>query len=209
VLTALLIVKLRSRIVFAGLAGVVVLLSIASFVPGANPLLVGLDRLGGGGSALLADAARSEQLKQSLDIALNHPATGVGFQTILDAHSVPVQFWEAGGILGVLAFILYITGVFGTGWRLLRDRRLPTGIPELAGVLTISFAAWPIGGLYTQMLGDRYIYIPVGLLLGLQLASATPRSELSPSEPALAPPPAEPQTPTPDSVEVERVPVAR
>jgi O-antigen ligase len=205
-LTALLIPRLRSRIVVVGLTGIVLMVLVA---PTNNPLLEGIDRLSGGGDSTLANGQRSDQFHESLTIALDHPVTGIGFTVIADAHSLPVQVWETAGLLGIVALVLYSAGVFRTGWRLYREQGLPRGSPQLAGVLTISFAVWLIAGLLQNEIADRYIYVPVGLLLGLGLAAKAIRSQRDRSEPApaLAPPPRElPPAPVPQ--EVERVPVA-
>ncbi|HEX3562672.1 MAG TPA: O-antigen ligase family protein [Solirubrobacterales bacterium] len=202
-LTAMLIPKLRSRIVVVGLTGVVLTVLIA---PQGNPLTEGFDRLAGGGSASQATGQRSDQFHESLTIALHHPVTGVGFTVVADAHTLPLQFWETAGFLGVAALILYATGVFRTGLRLYRDRRLPRGSPALAGALTISFAVWLIAGLLENEIADRYIYVPVGLLLGLGLAASAGTRGPDRSEPAPTPRPAEPPAPVPQRV--ERVPLA-
>jgi len=170
-LTAVLIARLRGRVIAAGIAIIVVTLTVLSLVPGLTEQFVGIDRLGGGGNANLATAARSSQLQESLDIALDYPITGVGFSVITDAHNLPVQYWESAGLLGLLSLILYSTGAVTTGLRLYRDRRLPPGVADLAGALTVSFSIWVIAGLFQSQLGDRYIYVPVGLLIGLQLAA--------------------------------------
>jgi hypothetical protein len=117
-----------------------------------------------------------------------------------------VQVWETAGFLGVLALVLYATGVFRTGWRLYRDRRLPRGSPALAGALTISFAVWLIAGLLQNQIADRFIYVPVGLLLGLGLAASAGRPEPDHFEPAPARDPVRPPAPVPQ--ELDRVPVA-
>jgi O-antigen ligase len=202
-LTALLIPRLRSRVVVVGLMGIVLTVLIA---PQGNPLTEGFDRLGGGGDSSQANGQRSDQLDESLQIALDHPVTGVGFTVVADAHSLPVQVWETAGFLGVLALVLYATGVFRTGWRLYRDRRLPRGSPALAGALTISFAVWLIAGLLQNQIADRFIYVPVGLLLGLGLAASAGRPEPDHFEPAPARDHVRPPAPVPQ--ELDRVPVA-
>ena len=207
-LTALLIPKLRTRIVVIGLTGVDLMTLVAP--TNNNPLLEGIDRLSGGGDSTLANGQRSDQFHESLTIALDHPVTGIGFTVVADAHSLPVQIWETAGFLGIVALALYSAGVLRTGWRLYREQSLPRGSPQLAGVLTISFAVWLIAGLLQNEIADRYIYVPVGLLLGLGLAAkAAIRSERDRSEPARppAPPPRElPPARVPQRA--ERVPVA-
>jgi O-antigen ligase len=202
-LTALLIPKLRSRIVVVGLTGVVLTVLVA---PTNNPLLEGINRLSGGGDSTLANGQRSDQFHESLEIALDHPVTGVGFTVVADAHSLPLQVWETAGFLGILALVLYSAGVFRTGWRLYREQGLPRGSPQLAGVLMISFAVWLIAGLLQNEIADRFIYVPVGLLLGLGLAAKAMGSEPDRSEPAAEEPPERPPAFAPPAA--ERVPVA-
>jgi hypothetical protein len=202
--TCMLIPRLRSRIVVIGLTGLVLMVLVA---PSGNPLSEGFDRLSGGGDSSAANGQRSSQFKESLDIALDYPVTGVGFTVIADAHTLPLQFWETAGFLGVLALVLYATGTFRTGWRLYHDRRLPSGGRPLVGALTISFAVWLIAGLLQNEIADRYIFVPVGLLLGLGLAVQAGRSEQNGTQ---APPVvlSDPPPPAPAPREAERVPVA-
>jgi hypothetical protein len=176
VLTASLIARLRSRIFVATVTVLVVLASVTALAPGGGSLFFGLDRLTGTPDAQRSDDQRVQQLHESIDIALDHPVTGVGFETIEGAHSVPVQFWESAGFLGVTGFAAYILGTMGLGLRIRRDARLPRGAPSLAGALMISFAVFLIAGLAQSPVADRFIYMPVGLLLGLGLVAkaATP-----------------------------------
>jgi O-antigen ligase len=205
-LMGMMIVRLRGRILAAGLAAIVVFVAIAAVAPSGNSLFSGFDRLSGAGSAEGATHQRIDQLHESIGLAWDHPITGIGFQVIDDAHNLTVQFWEAAGLLGVLALILYVTGVFRTAWRLYRDPRLPRGSPELVGALAISYAVWLLSGLFQPPIADRYIHMPVGLLLGLGLVASARSSEPSAARPATA----ETATPTPVSVpgDSERVPVA-
>jgi hypothetical protein len=108
--------------------------------------------------------------------------TGVGFQVVLDAHSIPIQFWEAAGFLGIAAFVLYLTGVFATGRRLLRNPDLPRGSPEFVKALMVSYGVWLLSGFLQNPLADRYIYLPVGLLLGLSLAANARTPNIEPED---------------------------
>jgi hypothetical protein len=87
----------------------------------------------------------------------------------------------------------------------MRDRSLPKGVPDFAGALTVSVAVWLISGLFQNQIADRYIYVPVGLLLGLTVAANARRSQTRPSKPKPAPPPVAPPTAPPKSL--ERVPI--
>jgi O-antigen ligase len=207
-LMALMIPKLRSRIIVVAVTVAALTLLLA---PKNSPLLVGFDRLSGGGDATQATGQRSDQLHDSLNIALDHPVTGVGFTVVADAHTLPVQFWETAGFLGIIAMVLFVTGVVTTGLRLRRDKRLPARDgPLLAGTLTISFAVWFISGLLQNQIADRYIYVPVGLLLGLGVAARASGARRERSEPPARParPPATPARPAGSVIprEPERVP---
>ena len=194
-LTALLIPKLRARIVVIALAGAVLMMVAA---PTNNPLLEGFSRLSGGGDSSAANGQRSDQFHESLTIALAHPVTGIGFTVVADAHSLPLQFWETAGFLGIAALIIYAVGTLSTGWRVYRDPGLPRGSPAFVGAVTISFAVWLIAGIGQNEIADRYIFVPVGLLLGLGLAAQSGRSrgdvhEAVPDAVTAPPPAAEPQ----------------
>jgi O-antigen ligase len=202
-LTAMLIPKLRARVVVVGIVGALVLVLAA---PSNNPLLEGFNRLSGGGDSSQANGQRSDQFHESLHIALAHPVTGIGFTVVADGHSLPLQFWETAGFLGIIAIVLYATGVFETGRRLYRDPNLPRGSPQFVGAITICFAVWLIAGLLQNEIADRYIFVPVGLLLGLGLAASASGSEPGHSEPAPAPETA-PARPRAREPEMEEVPI--
>ncbi len=205
-LTGMLIPRLRTRILAAGIAAVVAFGAIAAFAPSGNSLFSGVDRLQGEGSASGASTQRFDQLHESIHLAWGHPFTGIGFQVISDAHNLGVQVWESAGILGILALLLFVTGVFHLGWRLYRDPALPRGSPEFVGALTVSFAIWLVSGLLQNPIADRYIYVPVGLLLGLSLAADARRPGTISDKPSL--PAGRPELhPSPSDV-AEPVPVA-
>jgi hypothetical protein len=205
VLTGLLVSRLRKRIVAAGLASIIVIVAIGAFVPQGQSLFFGFDRLAGTADAANSNEQRGQQLKESFDISLDHPITGVGYGKIIDAHTLPLQYWESGGVVAVFSFLLYTVGSVGSGWRLLQIRGLPEGSTALAGALTASILVWLLAGLGQSPVVDRFIYVPVGLLLGMRLAilESRKRVEAVPIEP---PPVA--VLPSGPPVPGERIPVA-
>jgi hypothetical protein len=205
-LMGMVITRLRSRIIAAGVAAIVLFAVIAAFAGSGSGLFSGFDRLEGGGSANGASTQRFDQLHESIHLAWGHPYTGIGFQVIADAHNLFVQVWEAAGLLGILALVVYVTGVFHLAWRLYKDRRLPRGSPEFVGALTVSFGIWLISGLLQNPIADRYIYMPVGILLGLAIAAKSASREAGRSEGSANGRPAELASPAAE--EAEPVPVA-
>jgi O-antigen ligase/polysaccharide polymerase Wzy-like membrane protein len=124
-----------------------------------------LERFSGGDPQ--AEAGRRFLLERSWEIARDHLATGVGFSRILDSHSLPIQFLLAGGIVALLAFMLWVWGMGRVGVSVVRDERAPPASRELAAALTAALAAWLIPGLINPQLIERFMYIPAGLLLAL------------------------------------------
>jgi O-antigen ligase len=205
-LTGMLIAKLRLRILAFGLAAVVTLGVLAAFAPSGSGLFSGVDRLEGAGSAAGADTQRFDQLHESIQLAWGHPFTGIVFQVISDAHNLWVQVWEAAGLFGFTALLIFVVGTVLLGLRLRKDPGLPRGSPEFVGALTVSFLSWVIVGLLQNAIADRYIYMPVGLLLGLAIAAKANRPAADRSGPTPVARPVE--TPQLRSDEVERVLVA-
>jgi O-antigen ligase len=205
-LTGMLIARLRTRILAAGLAAIVVFFLVAAFAPSGSSLFSGFDRLEGAGSASGATTQRVDQLHESIHLAWGHPISGIGLQVISDAHNLWVQVWESAGLFGILALLIYVTGVFHLAWRLYKHPGLPRGSPEFVGALAVSFGIWVVSGLLQNPIADRYIYVPVGLLLGVSLAAKAAAPEDGRAEPVASLLPEEP--PALISDELERVPVA-
>jgi O-antigen ligase len=204
--TGLLIARLRTRILAAGIAAILVFALIAVFAPSGNSLFSGFDRLEGGGSASGASTQRFDQMRESIHIAWGHPFTGIGFQVISDAHDLWIQVWESAGLVGILALLLFVIGVFHLAWRLYKDPHLPRGSPEFVGALTVSFSIWLAEGFLQNPIADRYIYMPVGILIGLGLAAKARTSEAD--RPEEKPDRGEAELIRPPSEDLEPVPVA-
>jgi hypothetical protein len=117
-----------------------------------------------------SDAARLALYHQALNNIYERPFTGVGFAQVREYHDIYLQVAQAGGLLALLAFLTYIFGAIGTARRNLRLERMADGwliSMSAAG----SFAAWLTAGLFQNAIYDRYIYVPVGLLLGVTWAA--------------------------------------
>lgn len=165
-----LLVRGREKLAVALIAVVVAGGLFAWFAPGGSPLVAAIDRVANGGTATqLADAQRLSQFHQSLDVATQHALTGVGFATVADAHSLPIQLVEAGGVVALAAFLVFAWGAIALGIRLVRDSSLSAEARLLAGGMTASLGVWLLSGLLQNPVTDRYLYVPVGLLLGLAL----------------------------------------
>lgn len=117
------------------------------------------------------DAANSTRLflyRQALDAAAAHPLTGVGFSVVRVATDIYLQVLQAGGVPALIAFLWFVFGTLALGIRL--ARAYPVDAPQriLASAFTLSFAVWLIEGLVQNDIYNRYLFVPVGLLIGLE-----------------------------------------
>ena len=167
----------RARLIaVAGiLVGMVALAPLAG-LGGSSDLLNGLNRLkqttktSDDVSVTFSDQQRREQLDKALEAVQTRPLTGVGFTTVRLAHNTYVQVLAGGGVLALLGFLWFIAGGLREGVRLARSRELAPDAASLSAALTVALAAWFIGGLVQPPLFERYLYLPLGILLAMTAA---------------------------------------
>jgi O-antigen ligase len=99
------------------------------------------------------------------------PVVGHGFQLIVQAHDIYLQLLQSGGLLALVAFMAYLVGTLRLAWRLGHDSVVPAALRPLVAGLASSILVWLINGLVGNQLYDRYLYVPIGLLLGLSFLS--------------------------------------
>ena len=128
-----------------------------------------LARLGPGSlSAVRSDARRDVVRSEALRQIEARPLTGVGFGSIEGAHSNFLQFLQSGGVLAILAFLLFVGGAVRTGLRL--GRRARTSERRgLALALLGSIGALLVAGVASNDVAGRGLYVPVGLIAALAM----------------------------------------
>lgn len=157
--------------------------------------------LGGGGNG--SDAARLEVAQQALRDIAERPLLGIGFDVSGDGHSVYLQAIAAGGVLTLLALIVYTVAVLRTA----RLRQHGT-VDVLTVACLVSTFAWLMLAVFENALVERYMYLPLVFLLAIaklraEEAEATPRRWLRPGVPARTAP-AEPERAGPTLVSAGR-----
>ncbi|MGH2993228.1 MAG: O-antigen ligase family protein [Solirubrobacterales bacterium] len=95
------------------------------------------------------------------------PLLGYGFQNLRGTHDVYLQLLQAGGLLALLSFLLFAAGTLTVGVRCGRSAHLPPDLRALARGLTASIAVWLLAVLVLNIFLDRFLYVPIGLLLGI------------------------------------------
>ena len=118
-----------------------------------------------GTSVQSSNSERVKYLEDSLKYIAQRPVPGYGFQWIEVSHNIFLQLVLSGGLVALLGYVLVIAGYFREGIRL-RSRVSQ----QLAGIdlsLMISLAAFLVMGLVQTDLLDRYLYLPVALILSI------------------------------------------
>lgn len=159
----------RTRLVVAFSVCVAVAVGIFLIAPSQQSAL---ERLSGSTDSEYANEQRFELIEDGLDVALDHPFTGVGFARILDSHSVPVQVLQSGGVLALSALLLWALGFLRLGASLSRNPRVPTANAQLSAAMLAGLAGWFLPGILAPQIVERFIFVPAGILLGLALAAA-------------------------------------
>ncbi len=173
IMLALLLLPFRRTLFLAVLVGGLFAAGGTTLVLAAQPSLLGVDRLiGNDPSAAASNTARLDEIEVSLANIEAYPLTGVGFGAARRAHNLYLQFLESSGIVGLAAFLAFVWGVVSLGWHL---RRSTSGVPpegrQLAGALLAALGIWLFSGLVQSPIVDRYIYVPVGVVIGLSVAA--------------------------------------
>ncbi len=135
-----------------------------------NPF-VAIQRITSPASTTLSDTTRLQYYGAALTDFASHPLTGIGFDVVRGAHDIYLQLLQAGGVLAVLSFVVFSAGSLRRGFLLSRDTGLDHESRNLASAFTVSFLTWLLAGLVQNFIYDRYLYVPVGLIIGLSVAS--------------------------------------
>jgi O-antigen ligase len=129
---------------------------------------VAAKRFAGGAGATVSDQARLDTLRESLDAVLGNPLVGSGFSVVRAAHDIYLQVLEAGGVLALVGFITFAAAILRRAWWLARPSRgAPRGVSVLAAGSGAAVCVWLLFGLVGNAIYDRYLYIPVGIVLAL------------------------------------------
>jgi SAM-dependent methyltransferase len=142
---------------------------IVSSAIGWHQLTVATDRLVGLQPVGPSDVIRVEGYGQAVTSIASNPVVGTGFSSVRVAHDIYLQLFEAGGVLGITAFAVFVLGCLYLGLRLCRDITLPAAMQPFAAAATASMLTWFAAGLVENQVYDRYLYVPCGFLVGMSL----------------------------------------
>lgn len=135
-----------------------------------------------------SDQSRSRLAQQAIEDFQKYSIAGLGLKAIVQAHSLPLQLLQSGGLILFVSVVTYWIWCLRDAWVL--SRRGHT----LARYLFVSIFAWLALGVIENQLTDRLLYYTVGCVAALSAhylvrgASGTPIPEgLQPDPESAAP----------------------
>lgn len=136
----------------------------------AQPELVSLERLTGGVVGVAgSNQAHLTAWAVALQLIPSSPIIGSGYANVGDAHDIVLQLLVSGGVLALIGFALFTIGFIVIGWRSARDTRLGTAMQTFSAGLTASALVFLATGLVGDLIYDRFLYWPFGLLLAIHI----------------------------------------
>jgi len=133
-----------------------------------NLLGFGVQRLFGFVSVAESNLLRLEYYKEAYFDFSKNPLFGVGYGVVRQAHNIYLQILQAGGLLGFVGFYWFIIGFLSLGWNIRSNARFRIKNPLIVDALIVSILTWLVIGLFFNLIFDRFLYIPMGLLLGIK-----------------------------------------
>ena len=125
----------------------------------------GLARLVGETDTSAANQAHLDAMAASLNSFYGNPLIGVGFGSVRLANNIVLQSLQAGGVLAALGLVAYFAGAIASG---IRNSVTTNG---LGVALSLSVIAWLVDGLFQNIIYDRFLFLPVALILSIGLTA--------------------------------------
>ncbi len=126
------------------------------------------------------NAAHLTALSDGLNNFTHSPVFGNGYEYIRGAHDVYVQLLQGGGIISLLGFLLFAGGILRVGYCVGENPRLSTLERLTARALVVSMTVWLALGTFENPVQDRFLYVPAGLILGMNALTRHRRSPVGP-----------------------------
>ncbi|MBJ7519190.1 MAG: O-antigen ligase family protein [Solirubrobacteraceae bacterium] len=118
-----------------------------------------------GQSAQESDSSRFGAIAESVELFMERPVTGWGYEAIRGAHNTWLQLASSGGLLALAGWGTIVFGALALGWKM--RRTLPERASRDALGLCASLVVFLAAGLSMNAVLDRFLYVPVGLILAL------------------------------------------
>jgi hypothetical protein len=110
------------------------------------------------------------------------PIEGVGWTLITGAHDIYLELLDAGGVIVLVSFIVFIGGLVSS-----LVRGLSGPLRDEAIVCGIAILAWLVNGIFDNQVGDKYLYVVPGLLFAIGRTTWLMRANSAPRAVAVEP----------------------
>ncbi len=158
---------IRGRALKALAAGVVgVMLAATIISPSVS--FVSVERLAGaqGVGVEGSDLQRGEARQLATEQFDSRPVYGVGFSTVRASSTVYLSLLAAGGVIALLAWLVFSFGAISASVRLARTSSVGPELSALSGAVCGTLCVWLILDFVENQLYDRYLFVPCGILIG-------------------------------------------
>jgi O-Antigen ligase len=161
--------RLRPMVVralpYVGMALVVVLM----FTSTGSKILHQVRLSGGDSTTAVSDYRRSTAASVAWSQVKARPIEGVGFSVISAAHDIYLELLNAGGIIALASFVVFIAGLAGAV-----RKALPGLMRREALTSGVAIMAWLAFGIFANQVADKFLYVVPGILLAIARASRLP-----------------------------------
>lgn len=155
--------RVAAGVIGGAILGVVALSSPVVKLPKGNALarLLGSGEGGVQSGVVQSNEGRLERFREALNVAMENPLTGVGFEHAREAHNIYIQLWSSAGILGIIGLALVIRAVLSapvSNFMHPKSSGDPTALILLLG-FSASFIGYLAAGTFQNALWNRYIWL--------------------------------------------------
>lgn len=154
-----------------GVCAVALLVVVSFALPPKS--IVGIERITGNVGKADQVAASNRERQAARDEGIEkfkaHPVIGAGMDESRSAHNIFIQLLASAGILGLIAFGIYVFGYFVRSRVVARLPLLPLDVRTIAATSGISAITWMALGMVENQIADRYLFIPCGLVLATSM----------------------------------------
>lgn len=128
------------------------------------------ERFTGAVSSGSSDTGHALVLRESVSLWQQAPLSGWGFDVMRGAHNIVLQMLMAGGPVALAGFAALTIGAWLTARALRKDADIPEDVRHLTTAFAASLLVWFVAALVQSTSSDRYLYLPVAMILAVLFA---------------------------------------
>lgn len=115
-----------------------------------------------------SNRAHLQAVKESIAGWREDPILGRGYTYIRDALNIYSQFLEAGGIVALAGFALFVISIFRMLYWTAVNSDMDPELRFLMLSLFVSVSVWLLYGIVQNSISDRFIYVPIGFMFAIR-----------------------------------------